>query len=297
MDLKHSATFITIGALLLGAAVFTGWKPEDSRFDKARNIVLMREIGHTLLLQSGDSSSRVLSVAQTAADEYQLRFETSWSFIPDSLVGIVKRVVAAGRFPKNYVVNVLECTSNEVVFGYAILANEKKQTVACLGRVQPENCYYINIGFQDLPAASQKNKWIAASAIFALFLLSLITVLARNRKKQPVAHQNDADVQKTEGLPIGKYYLLNDELKLDGQTIPLSVKEAKLLSIFAASPNQVIDRSRLQKEGWEDEGVIVGRSLDVFISKLRKKLEDDPSVKLVNIHGKGYKLEIVESNS
>jgi len=51
-------------------------------------------------------------------------------------------------------------------------------------------------------------------------------------------------------------------------------------------------RSRLQKEIWEDEGVIVGRSLDMFISKLRKKLELDPNINIVVIRGKGYKLEI-----
>ena len=51
-------------------------------------------------------------------------------------------------------------------------------------------------------------------------------------------------------------------------------------------------RCRLQKEIWEDEGVMVGRSLDVFISKLRKKLELDPNVNIVVIRGKGYKLEI-----
>ena len=51
-------------------------------------------------------------------------------------------------------------------------------------------------------------------------------------------------------------------------------------------------RNRLQKEIWEDEAIIVGRSLDVFISKLRRKLENDSTVKVVNIHGKGYKLEI-----
>ena len=50
--------------------------------------------------------------------------------------------------------------------------------------------------------------------------------------------------------------------------------------------------ARLQKEIWEDEGVIVGRSLDMFISKLRKKLEADPNIKIVVIRGKGYKLEI-----
>jgi len=69
-------------------------------------------------------------------------------------------------------------------------------------------------------------------------------------------------------------------------------KENKILLILAQSPNTVIERARLQKEIWEDEGVIVGRSLDMFISKLRKKLEIDPSIQLVNIHGKGYRLEV-----
>jgi hypothetical protein len=191
-------------------------------------------------------------------------------------------------------VNVLNCTSNEVVFGYAILANEKTQVVPCTGRLQPKSCYYINISFQDLPAPDQKVKWIIALAILASLLLILTNFLLNKKKKRQAGNQDNTGLQKAEGLAIGKFLLSNGELKFDEQTIPLSVKEAKILCIFAASPNQIIDRSRLQKEGWEDEGVIVGRSLDVFISKLRKKLENDPAVKLVNIHGKGYKLEITE---
>jgi DNA-binding response OmpR family regulator len=46
------------------------------------------------------------------------------------------------------------------------------------------------------------------------------------------------------------------------------------------------------KEVWEDEGVIVGRSLDMFVSKLRKKLQADPCISILNVHGKGYKLVI-----
>jgi DNA-binding response OmpR family regulator len=72
----------------------------------------------------------------------------------------------------------------------------------------------------------------------------------------------------------------------------LTATETRLLLIFALSPNQTIERSRLQKEVWEDEGVIVGRSLDMFISKLRKKLELDQNINIVVIRGKGYKLEI-----
>jgi DNA-binding response OmpR family regulator len=82
------------------------------------------------------------------------------------------------------------------------------------------------------------------------------------------------------------------QLIINKQTIDLTGTETRLLLIFALSPNETIERSRLQKEIWEDEGVIVGRSLDMFISKLRKKLELDPNINLIVIRGKGYKLEI-----
>ena len=74
--------------------------------------------------------------------------------------------------------------------------------------------------------------------------------------------------------------------------ISLSKKECELLAIFIDSPNQIIKRDELTKRVWEDNGVFVGRSLDTYISKLRKKLKDDTSIKLTNIHGVGYKLEI-----
>ena len=72
----------------------------------------------------------------------------------------------------------------------------------------------------------------------------------------------------------------------------LTTKESKILHILALQQNQIIDRDKLQKEVWENEGVIVGRSLDMFISKLRKKLEQDEQVKITNVHSRGYKLEV-----
>ena len=80
-------------------------------------------------------------------------------------------------------------------------------------------------------------------------------------------------------------------LSLNGSTIELSVKEAKALSILASNQNQVVERDLLMKEIWEDDGVVViTRNVDVLISKLRKRLSADPSVKIVNVHGKGYKM-------
>ena len=84
----------------------------------------------------------------------------------------------------------------------------------------------------------------------------------------------------------------NRKFSINDTTIELTATESRVLLIFASSPNEIVERSRLQKEIWEDDGVIVGRSLDMFISKLRKKLEIDPNIKIVVIRGKGYRLEI-----
>ncbi|HEY9008652.1 MAG TPA: response regulator transcription factor [Ohtaekwangia sp.] len=75
----------------------------------------------------------------------------------------------------------------------------------------------------------------------------------------------------------------------------LTNKEAKLLKLFCIHLNKVIDRDIIQKAIWEDEGYFVGRSMDVFISRLRKLLKDDPQIALTNIHGVGYKLEIKDT--
>ncbi len=81
-------------------------------------------------------------------------------------------------------------------------------------------------------------------------------------------------------------------LKTREDAIELTTKENQVLKILASNLNETLSRDQLQKEVWEDEGIFVGRSLDVFIFKLRKKLEVDPGIRIVNVHGKGYKLDI-----
>lgn len=72
----------------------------------------------------------------------------------------------------------------------------------------------------------------------------------------------------------------------------LTQKEADLLRMLAQSPNQVLTRDHLLKTIWEDNGYFVARSMDVFISRLRKYLRSDERLRIVNIHGVGYKLEV-----
>ena len=116
-------------------------------------------------------------------------------------------------------------------------------------------------------------------------------IFSRSVKPRKVLPVDD---QHTDMITLGAvlFDMKNRKLVIDGTTTDLTGTETRVLSIFAKSQNEIIERSRLQKEIWEDEGVIVGRSLDMFISKLRKKLEPDPNIKIVVIRGKGYKLEI-----
>ena len=128
-----------------------------------------------------------------------------------------------------------------------------------------------------------------------LTLLAYMAYFFYKRKKKVPISESESTVPDKNAINIGKFIFYVDQrhLEIDGERIELTDKETKLLHIFATTPNEIIDRQKLQKEVWENEGVIVTRSLDVFISKLRKKLEKDPNIKLVNVHGKGYKLELL----
>ena len=256
-------------------------------FDISRREVLLREVGHEILLQSGDSTSRVLPVKKIAENEYQIRFENDLTFQPGSLVNTTQRLLAKDPLTGDYVVNVLNCANASVTYGYAISKNKKNDIVACLGRRQPIACYMINIKFKPTGIATVRNEYLLGGLLLLGFVGFIFLRSVKPRQTLP-------DSRHTGMLTLGSMSFDTETRKLmiNGKTVDLTKTETRVLRIFALSPNETIERSRLQKEIWEDEGVIVGRSLDMFISKLRKKLESDPNIKIVVIRGKGYKLEI-----
>ena len=255
-------------------------------FDIARREVSLRRIGDELLSQSGDHTSRVMPVKKIAENEYQISFENELTFQPTSLVNITSRLLDNAPLANDYVVNVLNGGNSTVAYGYAISKNRKNDIVPCRGRKQPKAPYMINIKFKPTGINTVKNGYLLGSLTVLAFVGFIFFKPVKPRRALPGGQYNDL-------LTLGAvlFDAKNRKLIINGKTIDLTGTETRLLLIFASSPNETIERSRLQKEIWEDEGVIVGRSLDMFISKLRKKLEVDPNVKIVVIRGKGYKLE------
>lgn len=92
---------------------------------------------------------------------------------------------------------------------------------------------------------------------------------------------------------IGIFTLIAPELKLNdnkGNIYTLTKKEAALLEYLARYANQPIKREEILRSIWNDDSYFAGRSMDVYITKLRKYLKDDPKIEIQNVHGVGFKL-------
>lgn len=261
----------------------------------------MRNIAHEILRAAGDSSSRIQPVESPAANWFVIPFETRMAFKPDSMVNIIDSLIRRNGLPADYIVNLSPAgEAGTIIFGYEVSGSTQTSIVPCLGREQPAMHYNLHIRFKENADQTSASSllYIAAGCLSAAGLGLLFYNLFR-RKKQKASQQN---IQKDKTainqpdfvIAVGNYLFYPEQQTLISgeEKIQLTQKETKLLGIFTAQLNEVIDRNRLQKEVWEDEGVIVGRSLDVFISRLRKKFEKDPAVKFTTVHGKGYKLEI-----
>ncbi|WP_159777717.1 winged helix-turn-helix domain-containing protein [Flavobacterium sp. 9AF] len=252
--------------------------------------VALRDVGHRLLLSNQDSISVIKPVIKLDNFEYQLSFEKQVTIQPDSLVALIKNSFLKANLPKNYLVEVLQCKDREVAYSYQMEQNIEKSIIPCGGRQLKKGCYHINVRFaKKIEKTNHNHSYVSFlfSFFFGVFGIILLVYFKRKAKVVPVEEDENYTI-------IGQYKFYPEQNKLIKETteISLSKKECELLTIFMAQPNQIIKREELTKKVWEDHGVFVGRSLDTYISKLRIKLKEDTSIKLLNIHGVGYKLEI-----
>ena len=248
--------------------------------------VVLRDVGHQLLLSAKDSSSRVLPVKQLNENTYQLSFQNDFGFVSDTLINLVQRTFQKNDLANDYIVNLRNCKQNETVLAFEI-KSQKDNLTPCRGRKLEVGCYVIEIEFLI------KNRFTFFWWMLLIIPLGLVGFYIKNRfrkkeEKAPVLNTNDY-------IQLGsyKFYAGNNVLTNDQNHITLSEKETKALTIFAENINKVVEREKLMKEIWEDNGIVViSRNVDVLVSKLRKKLSDDNTIKFMNVPGRGYKFII-----
>jgi DNA-binding response OmpR family regulator len=108
-------------------------------------------------------------------------------------------------------------------------------------------------------------------------------------------HRSD---HKSNMYSIGQYTFdyANHILALDKEERQLTKREAELLRLLCINMNNVLRRDMALKTIWGEDDYFMGRSMDVYITKLRKMLGRDPSVSIVNIHNTGFRLEVRNAN-
>ncbi|HEU4858412.1 MAG TPA: helix-turn-helix domain-containing protein [Chitinophagaceae bacterium] len=281
---------IMIIAILISAVAFINKKNE---IPEKHVEVVLRDLGHQLLLTAKDSSSRVLPVKKLNENIYQISFQNDFGFISDTLINLVQRTFQKNALANDYIVNLRNCKQNvrrdslgETVFAFEINSQTGDLT-PCRGRTLEVSCYVIEIELL------KKNKFNSFLLLLLIIPLSFVGFYVKDkfRKKEEAVSISD----NNDYIQLGnfKFYTDNNVLKSENKSITLSEKETKALKIFAENINQIVEREKLMKEIWEDEGIVViSRNVDVLVSKLRKKLSDDNSIKFINVHGRGYKFII-----
>lgn len=287
----NSRKLFFYGSLLIAllSALLLLTYQNNREVETALTKIALRDAGNKLLLANGDSTSLILPVKKRNDSKYQLTFEKELTIHPDSLVSIVENSFKKAHLHPLYQIEVKQCHDFEVAYSYQKSNAISKDIIPCSGRILPQNCYYIEVQFVYVKTNTIPYHWIL------LFIISLFAAIYFFFKKDIVKQQTKKNLIEN-GVAIGKFQFYPEENKLmtEKTEINLSKKEVELLTLFVENPNKIIKREELSKKVWEDHGVFVGRSLDTYISKLRKKLSEDESIKLTNVHGIGYILEVKE---
>ncbi|NVK53278.1 MAG: winged helix-turn-helix transcriptional regulator [Flavobacteriaceae bacterium] len=276
----------------LCVVLFFGWIFSDSNQkneDFAERVkVSLRDAGNQLLLSNQDSTSLVLPIIELSSYKFKLSFQHQLSFEPSFLVEIVKNSFKKNKLHNYYRVEVKQCVDGEVAYSYEMKNELERNIIPCKGRVLPQNCYTIEVKFTNTTSLYLDKQFF----LFALLFMMLVFIIDATFLRQKAVKKEVNTVQDAINIGSYQFYPEQNKLVMQATEIRLSKKECELLTIFVSRPNEIIKREELTKKVWEDNGVFVGRSLDTYISKLRKKIKGDDTIKISNVHGVGYKLEL-----
>jgi len=276
---KYLLAPILIALLLLA---YNQWQQQPETVWEEDHVEIgLRKVGDQLLRKYGDDKTPVPPISQKGDYSFELRLPKAVALVPDDLAGLALSTFDETYFEKA-LVQVYAGASGDMVYGFNI-NTQNQEEVPCLGRALPADYYQIQLKVTDLPTAqTELQVAMMGMAGFGLLVMILSGFTGFSKK------ENQGLIEVAEmRLDVDRSVLLYQE-----KEVSLTQKEASLAVILMKQPGQLVTREYLTEEVWAKDGVITGRSLDVFISRLRKKIAINPKLQIVNKHGQGYVLEV-----
>ncbi|MEZ5039195.1 MAG: winged helix-turn-helix domain-containing protein [Saprospiraceae bacterium] len=288
---------IILAPILICLCVWPSHSRADSRSEQTFQVnanLAIREVAHILLQQLCDSTSNIPPVEFHKNKGYYLTFDAKLDYA--QLKPVMDEVFRKRNLPLTYNLALFDCeVDGLVLLGFSAVEGESTESPTCLGRDEIANCYQIAVNFPSNPVENTLDfGWLALFPLLAL-LGGGYWWWQSGRQKQEASVLVNLPVKERDAVyQLGKLYFDPINQMITGVVAPqqLTFREAKLLDLFCQNKNQLLPREEILEYVWGDEGVIVGRSVDVFVSRLRKKLKPDNNIKITSVHGVGYRLEI-----
>lgn len=262
-------------------------QPASAALSAEKVNLALRKTADAMLKLAGDSTSRVPPVQQL--DEKTWKVQLGGALNYDSLPQFIHRAFQVHDIPGNYDVAVYDCVRSELLLGYNFLDYQQNNAAPCGGRDMAAGCYQVQVTFVD-GAENSRHFPLIGWLLSGLVVAFLYYWWQIKPAKTPLPSTPDTT---SPGIPFGAstLELANQVLVCGNVRHELTYRETKLLHLFVQNSDQLLERSFILENVWADEGILVGRSVDVFVSRLRKLLKEDPSVRIVAVHGVGYRLE------
>jgi len=244
----------------------------------------LRQVGHKLLIQQSDSTSSIPPIEYIGNNGYLLPIKKviQYNALPELLTDAFEDF----NITRPYEVVIKNCDDDIIILGYNSVGLEQG-VIPCINRDHAQSCVNILVQFYNPSEENVKH----ASTFFPFWLIPILLIgfgFLVYKFLWPTTEEKENSL-----VTLGQYSYdpKNQTLSIKEEKFNLTFRENKLLQLLASKPNEVLTRDEIMSKVWTDEGVIVGRSLDVFISRIRKLLKQDPSIQIKSVHGVGYRME------
>jgi DNA-binding winged helix-turn-helix (wHTH) protein len=254
----------------------------------------LRRTAHHLLKSTGDRHSPIALVEHPAPHVWRIQMKRTFAY--DSLPALLQSSFETYGLSAPYEVAIIDCIDLSILLGYHFADLKQSGGVPCAERSAPPDCSYIQVTFAVAPAPNSPFSplwlWVGWGVAGLLALLFFFRK-GRKRVSSTITEQPESEsVSRTMAFGQSRLDVENQTLFCGAVRHSLTYRETKLLHLFVQHPNAVLERGFILQHVWADEGILVTRSVDMFVSRLRKLLRDDPTIQLSAVHGVGYRLEV-----